>query len=110
MKTIEEIFDSLDVATGWTLETKYNLLRGYFEYFCRDKIDSFDKEMTRLAGHGSEVEVVVDGESFAFECDHCGLVKDDVIYVANPYTQDISGKIEEEFICTDCYKILCDDI
>ena len=41
-------------------------------------------------------------------CQHCGKQEGD--YCINPYIEDVNGREEWEYICSDCYRELVADI
>ena len=41
-------------------------------------------------------------------CQHCNLEEGQ--YMINPYTQDVEGREEWEYICFDCYENMLGDI
>ena len=63
-----------------------------------------------------EAEILDDAETQALNipvvstsiCQHCGKQEGD--YCINPYIEDINGREEWEYICSDCYRELVADI
>lgn len=43
-------------------------------------------------------------------CDFCGVAKEDVVWIADPYVEDIYDEISMVYLCGDCYGERVDEI
>lgn len=43
-------------------------------------------------------------------CDICGACNAGVVFITNPFDEEVHGEINKQWLCTECYEDLCDDI
>ena len=76
----------------------------------KDKKLSPEQVAIALLDAMDKIESHLEALSRKVECDHCGLLKMDTEWQANPYDEEIKGEINMEFICDECHGQISADI